>query len=137
MKKIEWKKIVKKSIREKNKNDLIKEMEKLDKVKEYSKENFELKNYFKILNLEEARNIFKFRSKMTQYVKRNYSNDKLYRQSLWQCVSCKKCIDTQSHIMWCESYKDLREHSNFNDNKDLAAYISKILKIREKIDTMK
>ena len=117
MKKIEWKKMVKKSIIEKNKNDLMKEMEKLEKVKEFSKENFEMKSYFKTLSLQDARNIFKFRAKMTQYVKRNYSNDTLYRQSLWQCVSCKKCIDTQSHMMWCDSYRDLRENSNFEDNK--------------------
>ena len=106
-------------------------MDKLDKVKEFSNEEFELKSYFKTLSLKDARHIFKFRSKMTQYIKRNYSNDKGYRQSLWQCPSCNISIDTQSHIMWCESYKELRENLNFDDNKDLANYIGKVLKIRE------
>ena len=135
--KLEWKKIVKKAIREKNKKDLLKEIEKLDKVKEYSVENFELKEYFKTLNLNDARNIFKFRSKMTQYVKRNYSHDKRNIDSLWKCDSCKQCIDTQSHMMWCEAYRGIRENLNFNDNKDLALYIGKVLDIREKLDTRK
>ena len=112
-------------------------MEKLDKVKEFAQESFELKSYFKTLNLQEARNIFKFRCKMTQYVKRNFSNDKLYRQSLWQCSSCKTCIDTQSHMLWCESYKELRQNLKLDNNKDLANYIAKVLKIREKIDIIK
>ena len=112
-------------------------MEKLDKVKEFAQESFELKSYFKTLNLQEARNIFKFRCKMTQYVKRNFSNDKMYRQSLWQCASCKTSIDTQSHMLWCESYRELRENLHLDNNKDLANYIAKILKIREKLDIIK
>ena len=114
--------------------DLKKELKKLEKVKEFSSENFELKNYFKTLNLQEARNVFKYRSKMTQYVKRNFKNDKIYRQSLWQCVSCKKCIDTQSHMMQCEAYSEFRQNLNFDNNKDLAKYIAEVLKIREKIE---
>ena len=46
-------------------------------------------------------------------------------------------MDTQSHMLWCESYKDLRENLNFDDNKDLAKYIGKVLEIREKMDTNK
>ena len=46
-------------------------------------------------------------------------------------------MDTQSHMLWCESYKDLREHLNFDDNKDLAKYIGKVLEIREKMDANK
>ena len=89
------------------------------------------------MNLTEARNIFKFRAKMTQYVKRNYANDKLYRQSLWQCISCKNAIDTQSHVMWCEAYRELRKNVNLDDNKDLAKYIGDVLKLREKLDANK
>ena len=67
-------------------------------------------------------------------LKRNYANDKKYRQSLWQCVSCKTEIDTQSHVMWCDAYSELRKNVNFDNNKDLAKYIGDILKIREKLD---
>ena len=74
---------------------------------------------------------------MTQYVKRNYPNDPKYRQSLWQCVGCKSAIDTQSHVMWCQAYSDLRKNKDFNDDKDLANYIEEVLKIRETIDTVK
>ena len=60
-----------------------------------------------------------------------------YRQSLWQCPSCKKCIDTQSHIMWCESYREYRENLNFDDNRELAKYIGKVLNVREKVEIIK
>ena len=40
-------------------------------------------------------------------------------------------------MMWCESYRELRENLNFDDNMDLAQYIGKILKIREKMDILK
>ena len=132
-----WKKIVKKAIREKNEKELKEDIEKHKKVKEYSKETFEQKQYFRSLNLKEARNIFKYRAKMTQYVKRNYPNDPKYRQSLWQCAGCNSAIDTQSHVMWCQAYSDLRKNKDFNDDKDLANYIEEVLKIRETIDTVK
>ena len=124
----------KKAIIEKNKEELKKEIGKLEKVKEFKDEKFEQKEYLKELNLKEAKAVFKHRAKMTQYVKRNFSNDIMYRQSLWQCISCKECIDTQSHMMWCISYSEFRENLNFNDNKDLASYIAQVLKIREKME---
>ena len=109
-------------------------MEGLEKVKEFSEENFELKDYFNNMNLAEARNFFKYRAKMTQYVKRNFKNERKYRQSLWQCISCKSAIDTQSHVMWCEAYREIRKNVNFENNKDLAKYIGDVLKIREKLE---
>ena len=74
---------------------------------------------------------------MTQYVKRNFSNDKIFRQSLWQCISCRECIDTQSHMMWCVSYSQFRKNLNLNDNKDLATYIAQVLEVREEMDKSK
>ena len=132
-----WKKLVKKAILEKNEKELKNGLEKFQKVKEYSGENFQQKDYFKILNLHEARSVFKFRAKMTQYTKFNFKNDPQYRKDLWNCSSCKTNIDTQSHILWCESYKKFREGKDLNSNKDLANYIIEVLRIREKLNITK
>ena len=74
---------------------------------------------------------------MTQYSKFNFKNDPQYRQDLWKCSSCRTNIDTQSHILWCDSYKKLREGKDLNSNKDLANYIIEVLKIREKLNVTK
>ena len=51
--------MVKNSGTEKNKNDLLKDIRKSKKVKEFSGETFERKNYFKNLNLTQVRMRFK------------------------------------------------------------------------------
>ena len=73
-----WKKEVKNAVEKKNSEELKNEMIKLNKVKEFKDEKFERKDYFKKLNLKEAREIFKHRAKMTQYVKRNDPNEPKY-----------------------------------------------------------
>ena len=128
VKKIVWKREVKKAIKIKNEEELRKEIGKLEKVKEYANEKFQLKSYFKDLNLDEARTMFKYRAKMTHYIKWNFKNDPQYRKELWKCSSCKSNIDTQSHLLWCESYKELREGKDLNSDKDLVTYIIEVLK---------
>ena len=119
---------------EKNKEELKTEMGKLDKVKEFTDEEFKQKDYFKKLNLREARALFKYRAKMTQYVKKNFTNDPKYRKDLWKCISCKTNIDTQSHVLWCDAYKNLRQGKDINNDKDLATYIMEVFEIRRKLE---
>ena len=128
----EWKRAVNKALLNKNSIELKKEIGELSKVKEFKDEDFQQKEYFKNLSLKEARTIFKHRSKMTQYVKRNYPNEPKYRKELWKCISCQSNIDTQSHILWCHAYKDLRKDKDINSDKDLATYIQEVLEIRKK-----
>ena len=137
IKKNQWKKEVKKAVIEKNKEELKKEIGKLEKVKEFKDEKFEQKEYFKELNLKEARAVFKHRSKMTQYVKRNFANEPQYRNDLWQCTGCKSNVDTESHILWCDAYRDLRQGKDIKNDKDLASYLLKVFDIRSKLNTNK
>ena len=110
-------------------------MNKFKKIKnsEMKDENFEMKQYVKEMNTFNARILFKFRSKMTQYVKMNFKNDKKYSSSLWKCDQCGK-VDTQQHILWCEANKELRENKDITNDRDLVEYICKVQKIREKIE---
>ena len=110
-------------------------MEKLKESK-MEEEKFETKEYLLKMKLEDARLKFKLRTEMLN-IKFNYKNEPANIASLWQCDSCQSSIETQSHILWCPSYVDLREGKNINKDKDLIEYIKKVLKIRDKVKLTK
>ena len=124
-----WKGQVKNAIRKENEKELRVDLAKSKKAKEFEDEIFETKSYFKELNLIQARLIFKQRSKMMQHIKMNYSSDPQYIKEMWKCDWCS-CISTQSHILWCTEFSDLRENLDLNVNKDLAKYFQEVLRVR-------
>ena len=91
-----------------------------------------MKPYFKELRVEEARLKFRLETKMVD-AKFNFKNKKKYSNELWQCDSCEKAIESQSHLLWCPAYQQLREGKNLKDDKHLITYIKKVLKIREEL----
>ena len=72
------------------------------------------------------------RTNGNQYIL-SFKNKKEYEVENWACNSCERMIDTNSHILWCESYKELREEKDLKCNKDLANYLQKVMAIREKL----
>ena len=74
---------------------------------------------------------------MSQYIKRNYQNDRGYTRDQWKCDSCRTMIDTQSHVLWCHEYKNLRMEKDLKNDKDLVKYIQEVLKIRSKTNHTK
>ena len=58
-------------------------------------------------------------------------------KTLWQCDSCQTSIETQSHIMWCPAYSELRVGKDINSDDHLIEYVKKVLKIREKLNLTK
>ena len=99
-------------------------------------ENFEIKAYFKEMNLSDARINFKLRTHMFD-VKFNYKNDKKFASELWRCDSCQTSIESQNHVLWCPAYQELREGKNINNDKDLINYMQKVITIREKLKLTK
>ena len=43
-------------------------------------------------------------------------------------------MDSENHLLWCESYKKLRENKNLDNDKDLCKYLHDILAHRTKQD---
>ena len=82
----------------------------LKKLKDGPMKNevFEKKPYINDLPLSNARHFFKYRAEMLS-VKFNYKNEAAYKEELWQCSSCMKCIETQTHVLFCEAYAPLPE----------------------------
>ena len=95
-------------------------------------ESFETKEYLKKMNIADARVNFKLRSQMVD-VKFNYKHDPRYTKDLWKCDSCESAIESQSHILWCPSYSDLRVGKNINNDQDLVNYIKQVMKIRDNL----
>ena len=62
----------------------------------------------------------------------NFKNQKKYQEDLWRCDSCQSSIETNTHILHCPAYAELRVDKDINSLKDLTEYIAKVLTIREK-----
>ena len=67
-------------------------------------------------------------------IKFNFKNTPAYSNTNWRCDSCEKAIDTQSHILWCPAYSELRIGKDINSDDDLMEYIEKVMTIREKLN---
>ena len=115
--------------------ELKNEMMSLNKLKDgpMVNEKFEKKEYIDNLVPANARQMFKFRSKMFN-AKFNYKSDKQYSHELWKCSSCQSSIETQEHVLFCPAYATLREGKNIDDDKDLSDYLKKVLLIRENLN---
>ena len=136
MSKQQWKNVVKKAIMKENELDLRSKMFKYEKLKksELVSEDFGIKPYIKHLSVHDARAIYKKRTSMMQYVKMNYMNDMKYVKTLWLCNSCQTSIDNMDHVLWCKSYRQLRQGKNLENDKDLAQYLHDVLKIRSNLE---
>ena len=124
--------LFKNKIKMKNEKQLKDKMKDMTKLKHLIEEPFECKEYLKILNLEQIRTKFKIRTKMIK-TKLNMKNiDKN-----WMCDSCETAIDSQSHVIWCPAYSQLREGKNLDSDKDLIDYFNKVLAIRAELHLIK
>ena len=87
--------------------------------------------------MEDARVNFSLRSLMYD-VSFNYRSDLKNSADLWRCDSCMSGhIQTQSHILFCEAFADLRKDRDLNSDRDLVNYMKSVLIIREKLDLLK
>ena len=133
MSKLEFKNCVKKEIDKHNENTLRTEMKKMAKLEERWDEPYERKDYFKNLTVDQIRTKFRLNTRMTE-AKFNFKNDHNYRKELWLCDSCEKAIESQSHLLWCPAYANLREGKSLDSDKDLVTYIQGVLAMREKFE---
>ena len=136
--KLSWKNSLKNAIIDANRKCLLDEIkrryEKLDH-ETLKNEKYEIKDYVRNLTLHDGRLRFQIRSKMVRSVKFNYTSDPKYSSQLWLCTHCDK-MDSQSHIIKCESYKHLREGKSLENDKDLVDYFREVISLREKLEEM-
>ena len=87
------------------------------------------------MNLYDARLKFEIRSKMVQNVAFNYSSDPKYSSQLWHCTHCDR-MDSQTHILSCDSYQYLRTGKDLSCDRDLVTYFREVISLREKLDNI-
>ena len=112
---------------------MIKKSLKLEIIK---KEIFEEKSYITDMKVHDARVNFSLRSRMFN-CKMNYLNNPVFKAEMWLCDSCQLCVDSQSHILYCPAYQQLREGKSLSSDQDMVSYFKEILAIRLKLNLNK
>ena len=103
-----------------NEDDLFEKLKNYKKINitEIEGERCELKDYMRQLNLTRARMRFKLRTKMTPAVQMNFRSEKKFANNDWKCVGCTDgWKDTQTHIIHCDGYADLRYGKTWKKTK--------------------
>ena len=129
--KLSWKKLVKKAVTEVNRVNLLEIIQsKYEKLEydELKEETYDVKEYMKTMNLYDE---FSIRSKMAF----NYSSDPKYSSQLWHCTHCDR-MDSQTHILSCDSYQYLRNGKDIASDKDNVTYFKEVISLREKIENI-
>ena len=100
-----------------------------------SLEKFEMKEYFRSMNIQQSRLYFKIQSLVTPTVRAHFKSDKKFRSEKWICIDCRTLksnkqssskdknesvevmIDNRQYI----GYTDTLDHLNFqcSANEDL------------------
>ena len=81
-------------------------------------EPYQRKDYFSSMTVDEIRIKFRFNTRMIDS-KFNFKNKNNYRTEMFQCDSCRKSIESQTHLLWCPAYENLREGKSLIFDKDL------------------
>ena len=90
------------------------------------------KSYFFSESLGNVRRIFRFRVELFE-AKMNFKQRVEYKQDNYLCDSCRTETDENIHVLFCESYKALREDLDINNDSHLAWYLKRVMEIRTEL----
>ena len=131
-----WKKLVKRAIFDANRTYLLQQIYTNYKKLDYNllvNEKYETKEYLRTLRLNNARLKFRIRTKMVEKIAFNFSSDPIHVNMLWQCTHCDS-MDSQSHVLTCAGYRQLREGKDLGNDNDLVSYFRDVISLRDKIE---
>ena len=106
------------------------------KLEVMKSERYEEKAYIQEMSMYNAKMNFSLRAQ-TFPCKMITMNKSKFKADMWWCDSCESCIDSQSHILYCPAYKDLREGRSLSSDDDIVLYFREVLAIRMKLDLNK
>ena len=153
---------VKKILHQKNRTELLNWTKSYKKVDFHAceKEEFEMKSYFKTMNIASSRLYFKIQNYITPTIKLNFKSDQKFRKMKFVCSDCieeenanlsqsmslepgrvqleissRKYLgypDSQNHqILFCQANADLREGKNILENEnDCVSFFQQLLERR-------
>ena len=88
-------------------------------------EEYGRKKYVDSEKIDHVRDTYRARFGLMPFAG-NFKNDKQFARALWKCNHCQK-MDSESHLLWCDAYKELRQNKNLSNDKDLCKYLQDIL----------
>ena len=150
--KIQFKRIIKKKMREYDKKMIVEMSKKYKKIDQSSfpEDDFCMKPYFKSLPVDSARWKFRIFSHMTPLAM-NQKSRKKYRERGWLCLGCKGSpppwgvqgqrdgdqdgddggLESDQHIFRCWAYADLAEGKLMSRDEDIISFYKQVLERRE------
>ena len=131
--KLKWKNLVRKKITELNTEFLIewsRRYKKLDYLS-LSNEEFGLKEYFLVLDLDHARLRFRERAQCLRTCKVQFPSNWKNIQMMFQCTHCDEIDSGSSHWRTCSGYTFLRKDKDLDDLHQLITYYQEIIKLRD------
>ena len=123
----EFKRKVRDAIEKCNDAEIKKDMESYKKMKIMEEETNKNNKFIKKEDISNGRILFRHRSEMYES-KGNYKQR--YKDTNLLCDSCESEVDDYLHVLYCSSYKELRDGKSLKNDTDLAIYLKKVLRIR-------
>ena len=99
-------------------------------------ESYGEKSYISDMKMQDARVNFSLRSRMYD-CKMNFLNKPVFKAEMWRFDSCRSCVDSQSHILYCPSYQQLQEGKSLSSDQAIVSYFKEVLAIRLKLNLKK
>ena len=115
-----------------NNEDLKKKISEYKKMKALRDEISKGNEYFFKESLQNIRALFRFRVELFQ-AKLNFKQNREYKQENYLCDSCQSKIDENVHVLFCDSYRSLREGLDINNDSHLAWYLQRVMEIRTEL----
>ena len=112
---------------------------------EFQNDNFERKQYFYTMNIEQVRYKYRIENNMVATIRKNFSNK--YKNSSLSCQSCRhipensdtntskittnRIPDTQIHVLYeCRAFDHLRETLDTRDDLQLIQFFKRVVEER-------
>ena len=116
--------------------DLKSELEHSKKLKDIKDEDFSsVQEYFKGKSVENTRMAFKIRSKMVTEIPGNVKNRYKNKKEELVCKYCSKNEElSQSHVLECSAWVELKSGLDLNNIMDLVIFFRKMLAERVKLE---
>ena len=145
-----WKQKIERYIFNRNKEDLIGMATNGKKVnsKDLLDDSFCRKPYFYQLDIEAARYRFRISSLLVHTIRGNYSGKYRKKNEPLTCPSCRNQsnesnlnhsvinnefpTDSQSHVLVCPAFSDLRENMDLEDDRELVEFFKSVVERRIK-----
>ena len=132
MSKLFYKNLVEKACVQKDEQDMKAGMVGKTKLESLLKDDCKTKEYMGLKSLKDVRDILCVRSNMLEGIKGNHKN--MNRNKDMKCGGCNMELDTQSHVLSCEAYRDLSEDKVLSSDEGMIEYFRQVIKRRRKED---